>query len=232
MKKILNKVTVTGADESGDISLMKDIQDRFPFVEWGILLSRSSAGKTSRFPSIKWIDKLLNSAAFNVSGHICGSWVKEICKGNWSIAKETSKVFNLFSRLQLNFHAIEHDIPDKKLFLRGFDEVKAQIIFQQDGTNDKYLDIAVEGEIDAVGLYDLSHGAGILPDAWPENKTYLGYAGGLSPDNLEDQLNKISEVCTPPIWIDAETHLRSNNDRVFDLKKVERFLEIAKPWVI
>ena len=34
------------------------------------------------------------------------------------------------------------------------------------------------------------------------------------------------------IWIDAETKLRSNNDRVFNLDKVELFLMNAKPYVI
>jgi hypothetical protein len=34
-----------------------------------------------------------------------------------------------------------------------------------------------------------------------------------------------------PFWIDAETHLRSDGDRQFDLAKVRRFLEAAKPYV-
>ena len=32
--------------------------------------------------------------------------------------------------------------------------------------------------------------------------------------------------------IDAETHLRSNNDQQFDIDKVVRFLGIAKPYII
>ena len=39
MTRILNKVTVTGADDSIDINKMFDIQEKYPFGEWGILLS-------------------------------------------------------------------------------------------------------------------------------------------------------------------------------------------------
>jgi hypothetical protein len=57
--------------------------------------------------------------------------------------------------------------------------------------------------------------------------------GGLSPDNLEEQLLKLDEVVgSDTIWIDAETHLRSNGDEIFDLEKVKQFLEVAKSRVI
>ena len=56
--------------------------------------------------------------------------------------------------------------------------------------------------------------------------------GGLGPHNLEKELHNISQVCgNQPICIDAETHLRSNDDKIFDLQKVREFLKIAKPWV-
>lgn len=249
MKKILDRVTVTGADESCDIQEMHDLQKRFPFMEWGILLSRSAEGRRSRFPSLDWMCKMVAghehyAHPFKLAGHICGGWVQDICKGNWSFIKERPEVCGYFDRFQLNFHGARHKIdPDK--FIQGFDNPvlhrkylvekgwpKMQIIFQLDEVNDELLQVARKAGIDAVGLYDTSHGAGILPNSWPTNDTYVGYAGGLGPDNLEEQLNKIAEVCTPPIWIDAETKLRSDDDKIFDLQKVRRFLEIAEPWVI
>ena len=90
--KILNKVTVTGADDSvKDIEELREIQKEFPFVEWGILLSASSAG-TNRFPSQSWIWDLIQNSSpskehiikhlrFNLAGHICGRWIREICTG-------------------------------------------------------------------------------------------------------------------------------------------------------
>lgn len=51
MKKFLTKVTVTGADDSTNIDEMFAIRDKFPFVEFGILLSeRHSHAGTARFP--------------------------------------------------------------------------------------------------------------------------------------------------------------------------------------
>jgi phosphoribosylanthranilate isomerase len=103
-----------------------------------------------------------------------------------------------------------------------------------DGVNDQLLHWARSQGIDAVPLFDLSGGAGILPEQWPEpiEGVYCGYAGGLSPENVAEQLEKI-EAVTPNarIWIDAETHVRSNGDQLFDLEKVRRFLEVTRPWV-
>jgi len=108
------------------------------------------------------------------------------------------------------------------------------IIFQLDGVNDNLYKSSKTYHIDSYPLYDLSGGAGMLPDKWIKPiGDYCGYAGGLSPDNLKDNLNKLSNIVGDvPIWIDAETHLRSHNDKVFDIDKVIRFLEIAKPFVI
>jgi phosphoribosylanthranilate isomerase len=51
-----------------------------------------------------------------------------------------------------------------------------------------------------------------------------GYAGGLSPDNVESQIKLIRKVASH-FWIDAETGLRTNGE--FDLTKVEQFIDLA-----
>ncbi len=103
-----------------------------------------------------------------------------------------------------------------------------------DGANEKiFYSLESRWGIQAFPLFDLSGGIGLLPKEWPEQQPnqYCGYAGGLSPDNLQKEMERISEVATGLIWIDAETLLRSENDTVFNLGKVRRFLEAAKPWV-
>jgi phosphoribosylanthranilate isomerase len=72
----------------------------------------------------------------------------------------------------------------------------------------------------------------VLPDKWPRPVPgiYCGYAGGLGPDNVVEQVKKISEVAGDvPFWIDAETKLFTN-DR-FDLDKVRRFLAAVGPYI-
>jgi hypothetical protein len=70
----------------------------------------------------------------------------------------------------------------------------------------------------------------VLAKEWPKplEDVLCGYAGGLGPDNIEAQLELISKaVGNREIWVDMETHVRSNDDQRFDLDKVEKVLEIC-----
>jgi hypothetical protein len=242
-KKIINRVTVTGADNSIHPYSLVGISETFPFIEWGILLSQSTMGKY-RFPNKYWLKNLEDvydslDKELLLSGHLCGKWVRDICNGEWTIFDEDSEIAELgymFSRFQLNFHALEHKIdPDK--FIKGFNHpllLGCQFIFQFDNVNNDLMNAVLEAGIDAVPLFDTSGGAGVLPEFWPKAiGKYSGYAGGLSPDNLDEQMESIIQVAGDgPIWIDAETHLRSDNDRQFDLNKVVKFLINSEKWVI
>ena len=232
----LKQVTITGADDSiNPIELCK-ISEEYPFVEWGILLSRSSVGGT-RFPSYGWLDKLADMKRIPLSGHICGRWVRNICDGGYEICADINDTLPIFKRFQLNFHSYLHRIRSTKTFigsLKALSVEHQQIIFQFDDVNNDLLAVVKEGGIDAVPLFDLSGGAGTLPTKWEEPVgNYCGYAGGLSPDNLQRQLEILKPIIGEhPVWIDAETHLRSDDGRQFDLNKVRLFLEIAKSWAM
>jgi hypothetical protein len=241
MRKILKQVTVTGADDSVDLQELIEISKKFPFVEFGILCSKNNSG-TPRFPSQKWIDRLysrINPNLFivpdiNLSMHLCGSWVRSLCYGDNAIYKDwISQYIWRFDRIQLNFHQIDHRSNDVKS-VSVLKTLQKPIIYQMDNVNDSLFMRASKLGLDCYPFYDISGGRGIIPDEWPKPLTnYCGYAGGLSPDNLKENLNKLSEIVgDTPIWIDAETHLRSKNDIQFDLDKVMKFLEIAKPYAI
>ncbi len=234
MRKVIDRVTVTGADDSVSVKDMLPIQQEFPFIEWGILLSKSQEGGR-RFPSLKWIDKLSeHKGELNLSGHLCGRWVRDICNGVDSLFVDRPVFRGLFARYQLNFHSYVHQIKDRDAFLSAVRNLGAeQVIFQLDDVNNDLLSEAQRMNVNAVPLFDTSGGAGRLPTEWPEAlSVYSGYAGGLSPENLTEQMEAIAKKCgDDPIWIDAETRLRSSHDRVFDLEKVRRFLEEAKPWL-
>ena len=52
------------------------------------------------------------------------------------------------------------------------------------------------------------------------------------PDNIEEQIKLIEEKAGETnIWIDMETHIRSNNDALFDVYKVEKCLDISKKYL-
>lgn len=239
----LYRATVTGADDSVKHDELVFLSKAFTFAEWGILLSKRSMG-SPRFPTREWMLKLQEVAkqeVLNLSGHICGRWVRDICVGNWSIADELGDILGIFQRIQLNFHAEVH-VLNRETFVAGLKSISQkypfQFIFQMDGVNNDILDVAVKAGINAVPLFDRSGGAGILPDQWPRPiAKFCGYAGGLSPDNVADQLDRIYEAVhgessktDVQVWIDAERRLRSEDDTKLELDKVSHYLEGAKQW--
>ena len=240
MKKILDKITITGADDSIKQEEILELSRQYPFVEWGILVSHSQIG-CPRFPSEKWLKGLQilsQNIVMKCSAHVCGRWVRQICEGKWDWLHDIeTKIWMSFVRMQLNFHSYMHKIKQEEFI----DGIKTrcppsvrEVIFQIDNVNNDILNIARESSINAVPLFDLSGGTGRLPDMWPTAMgCYCGYAGGLSPENVVEQLELIETVCGDrTIWIDVETHVRSEDNQQFDLDKVVQFIEAAKPWVV
>lgn len=237
-KEIIRIVTVTGADDSVKPEELIPIAKRYPFVEFGILLSRRQQGGR-RFPSRDWLEELYivwRQEKLSLSGHLCGGWVRDLCLGNPNFFNESGYIGKMFKRFQLNFHAEPHLINIDELggTIRENFSLKS-VIFQMDGVNEKiYHSLLGRHDIRVSPLFDLSGGTGVVPRVWPKQiiNTFCGYAGGLSPGNLQKEMERISEVTTGPIWIDAETLLRSEDNAVFQLETVQRFLEEARPWVI
>lgn len=229
----IRQVTVTGADDSIRPTELVQVQERFPAVEWGILVSNNAriAGGHPRFPSELWISELKDIPGLNLSCHICGKWVRILCMEG-EIDTYLKTILPMFQRVQLNFHAIVHKI-NRGLFIEALKQYKdKKFIFQLDDVNNDLLEVAQDAGIDAMPLFGRSGGAGVLPEHWPDPKGYCGYAGGLSPDNLTRELDKIEQVAgDSEIWIDAESRLRSNNNLQFDLGEVIRYLTHAEAWM-
>ncbi len=53
--KFIKQVTVTGADDSINYYRLFELSEKYPFVEWGLLLSKNSEGYP-RFPTWNWIE--------------------------------------------------------------------------------------------------------------------------------------------------------------------------------
>lgn len=233
----ISKVTLTGADNSISPSDLIPVSKRFPFVEWGILLSkkRSSPGGPggTRFPEHIWLEFLASEnhrfSPMQLSGHLCGDWVNEALMGNWGFVGMLPSLFwKQLKRIQINTHGVYHpcDIPALIQKIKMFPD--KEFIFQWDNKNTSMILQVAEYCKNVSVLFDLSHGAGILPKEWPVpvEKMKCGYAGGLSPENVKESIDKISEkVGDAEIWIDMETHIRSEQDALFDLDKCCSVLE-------
>jgi len=240
----LDRVTITGADDSVEPSDLLALSREHPFVEWGLLVSASNTG-TPRFPSYRWLLSLVEQcivAAVNyreprLSLHFCGRWVRGLLLGQQPEGMPHWFTGPQFQRMQLNFHGETLPCVPEAFGKALGDFQDKQIIFQIDGHMGQSFLASVADErgnpFDAVPLFDCSHGAGVLPGTWPAPfcpKTYHGYAGGLGPDNLAEQLPLIGAAAGETrIWIDMESRVRT--DERFDLAKVRRCLEICKPFV-
>lgn len=209
---------------------MLDTQERYPFVEWGILVSKTSGGDP-RFPSQSWMNVLARHSSRDIktSIHICGRWVRDICHGKWDgVLNELDEQIFQAERVQLNFHSYLHTIGDSfyESLATKSELFNFQTIFQLDGVNDHLMQQAKNRGIDAFPLYDISGGRGILPSSWPRQSlgVYTGYAGGLGPENIIEQIEKINDVATEDIWIDMETRVRSEDNSILRQDLVEDVL--------
>lgn len=232
---MITRVTITGADDSVNPQDLAHISSEFPFVEWGILVSRTQFGKP-RYPSLDWISKLYNLKMdilkLPLSMHLCGSYVRDLVQGE--PIPDIVGWISFFERMQLNFHAIPHTHTEGMLQNLANCGLFREYIFQYDGVNDGIARIAQKAGITTSVLFDKSGGAGILPDEWPAliDDMKCGYAGGLGPVNLKEQIELIeAKAGDAEIWIDMETHVRSSDDTFLDLGKVVECLAIAHPYM-
>jgi hypothetical protein len=246
---ILDRVTITGADDSINPEDLIPLARDFPFVEWGILFSGSRLG-IARYPSRSWIGalaKIVWQVPMKLSAHLCGAWVRDfVQRGKFTWKEDYRRVEMLFARVQLNFRGQVHTkgpgfeiaLLEESLRPEGngrTTRVGKQFILQCDGANDKTLEELLPWFADGmVPIFDKSGGSGVVPKQWPKALPghYCGYAGGLGPDILTTQLRLIEEAAGPErVWIDMESSVRSDNDQKFDLRKVRAALDKAASWV-
>lgn len=231
MEMLLDRITITGADDSIRPQELVALSEEFPLVEWGILFSGRRQGMP-RYPSEDWLKDLRDCATtMKLSAHLCGRWVRDfVTEGQFTWVELSMPVSAIFQRVQLNFHGEYHRMSPDLPILLARKKWMFDFILQCDSVNDDVARVlANQGLIQP--LFDLSGGAGIVPaewlDAWPG--IYCGYAGGLGPETLPEELPKIAaRTKGQPFWIDMERRVRSEDDKVFDLVKVRQVLEMLK----
>ena len=244
---MLKQVTLTGADDRTKISDLIELHSHYPFLELGILVGTHEG--TPRFPSADWIRELVRARAdtgLKLSLHVCGIPLREIVEQgtatNLLRTRELQGPHLFFKRIQLNVNGLVAD-PDS--VFRNVGEVAANVLsvaLQWDGKPEFIFQNAGKLPLEAMAgvkklhkvsiLNDASGGRGIVPE-WPgpSGDCENGWAGGLSPDNLFDELPKIHAKASTSrnFWIDAETGVRDGDE--FSIERGERFLSIANRWI-
>jgi len=221
-------VTLTGADDNTDPLDLMNLSEKYPFVEWGILFSDKKIG-TPRYPSKIWINNLyrISNRKLNLSAHFCGSLVNESLNYGTNIHLENSE-FKSFNRVQLNLGRRIQEISNYTTNLTKISKTKKLIL---GGNYNCNIDQNIFDKTNIFPLYDESGGRG-LESSWknPFHKEFfVGFAGGLGPDNLIQELNKIAEIVDGDIWIDMESKIRTNNK--LDLEKCNKILDLVADYM-
>lgn len=230
--------TLTGADDSTDIAELLALSEVFPFVEWGVLVSAGRTG-TARYPSRDWITALMAAAQGlkkrpNLALHLCGPSVKEfIAAPDRGFVAEVAPAFG---RIQLNLNRKKFSteaIAQAIGSLMG----TSRVITQHNQANAQLaVDLLPFGLSNHEVLFDSSGGRGVLARSWPSvapEVTHIphGYAGGLSPDNICEEIDWIAQAAqNRPFWVDMEGQLRTEQDQ-FGMHKVRSVLAQLQDWL-
>ncbi|HYD18003.1 MAG TPA: hypothetical protein VEF76_05965 [Patescibacteria group bacterium] len=226
----LKFVSITGADDAINPQDLVELSREFPFAEWAVLLLPARAG-TPRFPKYEWIRSLAAlGRELNTAMHLCDEALLGFIRGD----NDIQGLMSGYKRIQLNlkFGAVEGKYDPADLIARVRANSQFQFIIQYGRDKQSLLPLLADIPNHAV-LYDDSAGRGITPESWdaPLPGHFCGYAGGLNPDNVAQQLKTIAQVAKDYVtWIDMETGVRTND--AFDLAKVRRVLEISQPYTI
>ena len=219
----LKTVTLTGADDRIEVRDLLYLSYRYPFVEWGVLVSLTRAG-TPRYPSESWIEELLAVCLKapklehcpRISLHLCGRAAHSSVgfRGLGSI--DSSRV-----RVQINGYqpgaSINPWLLPANLRERVILQCRAKQDLEQVAADAKALRASV--------LYDPSAGRGKETTDWPEapQGASMGFAGGIHAGSVRKVIGEVSATTRSDLWIDMETSLRT--DDYFDLGKVRVVLQ-------
>jgi hypothetical protein len=205
-------ITFTGADDLTDVWEMTALGLEYP-IEWGVLFSAKRQGADPRYPGRTTIDAFAWNC-LRMSAHICGDYSDQIMRGE-SVLDGIATDLGHFSRIQVNH--VQPDPASIVAFGSGWGSMRCIAQARDDA-------FPINDTVD--WLFDRSGGRGTVPAAWPAHPgrgRMVGYAGGISPDNVADVVKAIGS--TGPYWIDMESGVRTDNR--FDLAKCRQVCEIV-----
>ncbi len=233
-----DRVAIAGVDESVRPEELLWLSEEYPFVEWSVLYGKK-VQPLNRFPSPEWIAELVRLSdggrKMNLSLHLCSSSVNVVFRGDRSAVATIRELLPAFRRIQLNvtYKKEQQYLPMLPNNIRELRDPH-QIIVQLNGVP---LNVEVGAMLEAAGidvayLHDMSGGRGKTPEEWlPPVGKYTGYAGGLTPENLREQIPRIAAAAKNHlIYLDLESGVRTPDD-LFDLSRAEEVLNIAKEYV-
>lgn len=136
---MLRYVTVTGFDNATNLIDFLTIVKKYPFAEWGVLISDlSCANYKPRYPNYHVFRDLAKCKnilpQINLSLHVCSFYLRKIIHhGDWRVFTDLNyddriNVTNSFSRIQLNLSNMIGEIQEP--FFESLKNIDQEIILQ------------------------------------------------------------------------------------------------------
>ena len=243
MKINLLKCSCCGANERLNIDEAIQFLIKNPKVEIGIAISQKSC--EIDMPRYKWVMELLARAnelnlSSRIAFHINGVWAKETILGG-KLPKPVGdfvKASEGANRIQINAVRGDYklnDLPYENA-LKLINEVlpkygKGRIILTFSEDTQNFIKKIAKNTKNFDILYDSSFGFGVNAKSYHSFFPELlqGYAGGLCGKNIRQEIAKIENAQTQnvDIWLDAEGKLRDEEKETLDLKKAQKFVDVA-----
>jgi len=232
------KVSCCGANDLLKIEDIVAFLIKNPKAEIGVGVSANKCEQNT--PRYVWLLNLIEIIkkfpyAGSIALHVNGSWAKQIVE-NGILPKTINEIINRLEkpiRMQLNvvgsgftLEAINPQILANLISLTK-DKIKFIVPFNiQSASYVKALSL-ITNNFDI--LYDASFGNGQKANKYFSlfPNQLQGYAGGLSAENIDEELIRINEITKKPtaIWVDAEGKLRKENQNTLDLNKAQNFVD-------
>ena len=218
-------VTFTGVDARTDFDELVGIGNRYPFVEFGVLVGDQTCEDNPVFPTLELVYGLKKRLqADRIAIHLCGKYARAAARMEMGERPpRIHAVTNGFGRIQINLHE-DAGSPERlgvdAGYLRSFANHSSarRVILQH---RSRWENIPVQHP-KVEYLFDLSEGRGQEGfEHWPDppENMRVGYAGGIGPHNIDQAIEFANQHPACPIWIDMERNVRTP-DYWFDMDKV------------
>lgn len=254
----LQCVTLTGADDSVTPEQIVGLSDEFPLIEWAILFSQSKSDEP-RYPSVQWVDRLLEIAderlgekrPLKLAAHLCGKWVKEALEGRLFFLNDERR-YRLFGRVQFNLAkgaligAVKNEtfLETLRRCHKSNGMTRPDFILGGDWSVVPGIDGEFFNKYPVCPLFDASGGRGIGAKEWPGPYDYIGsfgrrvphgYAGGIGPDNVAEMLDSVEASASHgggfcDYPVWIDMESKIRTDDKFDLAKCEAVMSAVHQW--
>lgn len=241
----LRYITCSDPRENVAVETILRLLKTSPVAEIAVQAHPSKMSDT--MPRNQWFNRLLRESLYmptapNLAVHVNLEWCDNFCRGllgteikNWmSLTRADGKP--VIRRWQINISGSKtkyFNADDVAKLLTAFPD--KEFIFQYgEAEHSKIQALNATGAKFSV-LYDSSKGTGTLAKSWRAplfKKHPQGYSGGLSPENVSENLDKISRVAgdRTDTWIDAEGNLKDPDTKKFDVNRALQYVNAALRW--